>query len=275
MRGFNRPLWKGDFPIAGKSVLLHAEQGLGDTIQFIRYLPLIVARGGKVILRCPEELANLLASVPGIDRLILPKDPLPGFDVHCSLVSLPHLMQTTLDTIPANVPYLRADSAAVRDWRARIGDEHRRKVGLVWAGRPGHVHDRRRSMSLKSLEPLAGLQNTVCFYSLQKGDASLQAKGSPLEMRDWTHDLHDFAATAALIEALDEVISVDTSVAHLAAALGKPVRLLLQHTPDWRWMLDRNDSPWYPTVRLYRQPSPGDWSAPASRIWSELRGMDR
>jgi Tfp pilus assembly protein PilF len=269
---FREPQWDGA-DLNGRPILIYAEQGFGDAIQFVRYIPQVIARGGKVILRCPGELPRLFQQIQGVDRLILNDDPLPSFDVQSSLLSLPMVIGTRLENIPGNVPYLLAEPSLSEHWAQRLRNEARLKVGLAWAGKKGHIHDRRRSMSLAALESLAELKNSVSFFSLQKGEAASQAKDSPLEMIDWTSELHDFADTAALIDRLDLVITVDTAIAHLAGAMGKRVWVLLQQMPDWRWMLDRADSPWYPTMKLFRQSNPGDWSMPVGQVLQSLRGM--
>lgn len=272
-RGFDQPLWLGDFAIAGRTILLHAEQGLGDTLQFCRYASMVSALGAKVVLEVPAELMRLLATLEGVDYLIEQGQPLPSFDCHCPLLSLPLAFRTEIATIPGTTPYLFADAKASQGWAERLEKEagtsakNGLKVGLVWAGgnRP-HVaelrkNDARRSVTLDTLQSLLDVPH-VQFYSLQKGPASQQLKeADELGKRivDYTHELNDFADTAALVANLDLVISVDTSTAHLAGALGKPVWILNRLDTCWRWMLDRNDSPWYPGAQLFRQPVLGDW----------------
>jgi Flp pilus assembly protein TadD len=263
-RGFTAPMWRGE-PISGRTLMIYAEQGFGDTLQFCRYASMIEP-GATVVLEVQPPLAGLLASLPGSPRIVARGEPLPAFDLHCPLHSLPRLFGANLDTIPAAVPYLAADPARVAAWRGRLADLSGLRVGLVWAGdsradRPRlSAVDARRSTTLKALAPLADVSD-VAFVSLQKGPPSAQAAHPPVGMSltDVTAELSDFADTAALIENLDLVISVDTSVAHLAGALGKPVWLLNRYDTCWRWLLDRDDSPWYPTLRQFRQPSPGDW----------------
>jgi tetratricopeptide (TPR) repeat protein len=251
-RSFSQPRWDGS-PLAGQTILLHAEQGWGDTIQFVRYAPLVASRGGRVILECQPELIRLLGNLPGVDQLVPFGQPLRPFDLHCPLLSLPAAIGTTLNSIPADVPYLHANSA---NWRERLNViGNRLKVGLVWAGRPTHTNDHNRSMQLSHFSRLSEIPN-VAFYSLQKGPAAAQ---TGLELIDFTTELNDFADTAALVGALDLVIAVDTAVAHLAGAIGKPVWVLLPMCADWRWMTERSDSPWYPTMRLFRQTRWGDW----------------
>jgi tetratricopeptide (TPR) repeat protein len=261
---FTQPMWDGG-DLSGRTILLHAEQGFGDTIQFVRYAQLVKQRSGRVILAVPTELRRLMQGIAGVDQLIAHRDQRPDFDVHCPLLSLPLVMKTRLETIPAPIPYLRADRQLSSRWRQRLSGDDSVKVGLAWAGRPTHVHDHLRSIATALLSPLVEVPNAT-FVSLQKGrtDASLP-------ILDWTAELHDFADTAALIDNLDLVISVDSAMAHLAGAMGKPVWMLLQFIPDWRWLLDRSDSPWYPTMRIFRQPKRADWGGPLAQVIEELR----
>lgn len=265
-----RPIWDGS-DLHGKTILLNSEQGCGDTIQCMRYIPLIQQRGGRIIIGCHKDLARLLQRFPGIDRVISDIDPSLDFDVSSTMLSLPYLFQTTLQNLPATVPYLQADPADVTKWKARLASIPGQKIGIVWAGRPGHNNDHNRSMKLADFAPLGKVAGAA-FITLQKGAAAEQAKDPPagLNLLDWSTDLSDFADTAALIENLDLVLTVDTSVAHLAGALGKPVWVLLPFVPDWRWMLERTDSPWYPTMRLFRQPRYGDWQAVIRGVAAEL-----
>ncbi len=263
-RNFQQPLWNGE-SVGERVVLLHAEQGFGDTLQFCRYVPLAAERV-RVILEVPRPLVKLLSGMPGIEQIIALGDPLPNFDYHCPLLSLPRAFRTTLDTIPAATPYLAADPAREAYWRSRLSNLEGLRVGLVWAGNPRRhsvalaMADRRRSISLRHLEPLGTIPG-VSFVSLQKGDASAEVEPLRASMivHDWTDELDDFAETAALISGLDLVISVDTAVLHLAAALGKPVWLLNRFDTCWRWLLGRDDSPWYPSLRQFRQTEMGDW----------------
>ncbi|RFU46157.1 tetratricopeptide repeat protein [Paraburkholderia sp. DHOC27] len=272
-RVFAQPLWLGEFSLAGKTILLHAEQGLGDTLQFCRYAAKVAALGARVLLEVPAELMRLLTGLEGVGELIEQGQPLPAFDCHCPLLSLPLAFKTEVGSIPASTPYLSADKAASQQWAERLGGAtaqapHALKVGLVWAGgnRP-HVaelrkNDARRSIALDALRPLFDVPQ-VQFYTLQMGPAAQQLGDSPeLSARviDYTAYLTDFADTAALVSNLDLVISVDTAVAHLAGALGKPVWILNRFDTCWRWMLTRADSPWYPSARLFRQPALGDWT---------------
>ena len=273
-RGFEPPQWDGKQSLAGKTILLHAEQGFGDTIQFVRYASLVAERGATVVLEVQPSLKTLLAGLNGVSALVARGDSLPSFDLHCPLLSLPHAFATTLDSIPADIPYLRSPVAGLAKWSSRIGTLAGTKVGLVWTGSKGHKNDHRRSIALaRLLPPLAGAG--VSLVSLQKEvgaeDRALIARDGHLH--HWGDDIADFADTAALVSLMDIVVTVDTSVAHLAGALGKPVWILLPFAPDWRWMLQREDSPWYPTARLFRQSSLGDWDgviAHVARRLSEL-----
>jgi tetratricopeptide (TPR) repeat protein len=264
----SQPAWDGS-DLNGRRILLHAEQGMGDSIQFVRYLPMVKQRGGRITLACPKELIPLFNQLTDADQITAVDQPLPEFDVHCPLVSLPRVLGTRLETIPAEIPYLKADPPRSARWRERLPRDARRKVGLAWSGQPVHPNDLNRSMPLSALAPLAKLSG-VQFFSLQKGKAKEQTSKWPTELTDWTNELTDFAETAALVENLDLVITVDTAVAHLAGAMGKPVWLLLPFAPDWRWMLRREDSPWYPTARLFRQTTAGDWTEPVGRVIEAL-----
>jgi hypothetical protein len=254
----------------GRTILLHAEQGLGDTIQFGRYAPLVAERGGRVVISCPEELRQLLESLPGVARVTAEIEP-GNFDCHCPLMSLPAVFGTRVETIPAPARYLQAPAPLTDSWRNRIGYEVGMRVGLAWAGNPKHKRDRRRSISLAQLAPLSTAKG-VRFYSLQKGDAAGQAATPPDGMRliDFSAELRNLADAAGAVENLDLVISVDTATAHLSAALGKPTWVLVPFVPDWRWMLHRADSPWYPTMRLFRQRVPGDWNGLIGQITQAL-----
>ena len=266
-----QPLWDGA-DIRGKRILLYAEQGFGDVIQFVRYAPMVKGKGAEVILGCQKELKVLLKSVVGVSSVVAFGEPIPQFDLQCPLPSLPRLFSTTVDSIPSQVPYMHADIQSVSDWRHRLGiDTSSLNIGLVWAGSPGHLNDSNRSCPLNLFLPIACM-NGIRLFSLQKEIPERWASDSVTELNliDNTEDIEDFSDTAAIIMSLDLVISVDTAVAHLAGALGKPVWTLLPFAPDWRWMLNRDDSPWYPTMRLFRQPSPGDWESVISRVHNEL-----
>jgi tetratricopeptide (TPR) repeat protein len=274
-RQFGVMQWAGH-DLAGRRILLYAEQGIGDTIQFARYVPLVANRGGRIVLECQGPLARLLRPLKGVEQIILPNEPadreIGAIDTHCPLMTLPMVFGTTLDTIPNQVPYLHADAALVRHWRQRVGKlDGKLKIGLNWAGNPDQKGDRHRSTTLSKFAPLAAMGDAV-FVSLHKGTAGGQATKPPrgLKLVDWTDELSDFAETAALIENLDLVITTDTSVPHLAGAMGKPVWVLLPFAADWRWMMEREDSPWYPTMRLFRQKKPGDWAEVVRRVAQSL-----
>ncbi|HEY9907785.1 MAG TPA: tetratricopeptide repeat protein [Thermosynechococcaceae cyanobacterium] len=263
-RPFPQPIWDGS-PLKGKTILLHAEQGMGDTMQFIRYAKQVKQLGGQVIVECQQPLIRLLAGVAEIDRLIPQESPLPSFDVHASLLNLPHILGTALETIPAEIPYLFSQFTLTP---SLIPPSPQFKIGIVWTGNPSHKNNSYRSFSLEQVRSLSLPQTQ--FYSLQKGDAAAELQNSDLQIVDLSSHLEDFADTAAAIAALDLVITIDTSVAHLAGAMGKPVWVLLSFAPDWRWMVDRLDSPWYPTARLFRQPSPGDWQSVFTQVRTAL-----
>ncbi len=269
-RTLPQPLWKGE-PLQGSRILLHAEQGMGDTMQFIRYLPLVAARGaGKVVLEVQPRLHRLLAQTPGADCVISRDTSLPPVDWQCPLLSLPLALGTVLDSIPADVPYIHADAVQAETWRQRMPSDSLR-VGLAWAGNPLHPHEFWRSIPMAYLAPLTHLEGTR-FYSLQMGAPAKQLgeMGREVRLIDLQHEQNDFADAAAIVANLDLVISIDTSIAHLAGAMGKPVWILLSKSSDWRWMVDREDSPWYPTARLFRQSKLGSWQDVLARVGTEL-----
>jgi len=267
-RNFAQKQWTGSAELAGKTILVHAEQGFGDTIQFCRYIPRLAERAARVILEVQKPLRKLMSTLPGGAQIISRGDPLPDFDTHCPLLSLPLAFGTRLETIPSETPYLWAEQSKASAWRDCLGKHERPRVGIAWAGNPrkelpnASRIDRQRSIEFDRLGPI--LRVTDCeFYSLQKGDdAVAQLRDSTMRHRviDWTEDLNDFSDTAALIENLDIIIAVDTSIAHLAGALGKPIWLINRYNTCWRWMLDREDSPWYRTARLFRQDERRDWA---------------
>ena len=274
-RDFAQQQWDGS-PLHGRAILLHAEQGIGDTLHFIRYLPMVTQLGGHPIVECQPEVQRLLQMMAGSSPVLARGSPLPHFDVHCPLLSMPKSFGTTLASIPRNVPYLNAHPADVEKWRARLASRPSSlNVGLTWAGNPTKKDDQSRSMALAQFAPLAPVPG-VRFFSLQKGPTASQTQNPPLAMDliDWTDELNDFADTAALIANLDLVISVDTAVAHLAGAMAKPVWTLLPFVPDWRWLRQRHDTPWYPTMRLFRQPSIGDWHAVMRQAAQALTTMN-
>lgn len=270
---FPQPPWEGE-SLRGKSILLHAEQGLGDTIHFIRYAPLLQQQGARVIVQSQKGLIPLLRSCPGIDMLQEQGAIPPAYDVHAPLMSLPRIVGTRIDSIPANVPYLKAEPARIERWRAETARLQGFKVGLAWQGSPANQADRQRSIKLETFAPLAALPG-VTLVSLQKGVGSEQV--SQLRDRMQVIDYSDtldvdgaFLDSAALMQNLDLVIAADTAVAHLAGALGIPVWIALNYAPDWRWLLQRSDSPWYPSARLFRQTKLGDWEPVFQLMATEL-----
>jgi tetratricopeptide (TPR) repeat protein len=267
-RNFAQPLWLGSGDIAGKTILLHGEQGFGDMIQFCRYVPLIAERAGRVILEIPPPLRELMSTLPDTIQIISRGDLLPYFDLHCPLLSLPLAFRTEIKTIPSACPYLSASPQEISRWDTRLGP--RPRIGLAWSGRSTHQNDRNRSVKLRALLPL--LDADATFVSLQR---DLRPEDGVIlkDQRNIIHfgeELRDFSDTAALISNLDLVISVDTSVAHLAGAMSKPVWILLPFVPDWRWLLDRDDSPWYPTARLFRQDHTRVWDGVIERVQKAL-----
>ncbi len=266
------PQWKGE-PLRGETILLHAEQGLGDTLQFVRYAPLVAEHGGRVLVEVQPRLKRLLGNVPGVSRTFARGEPLPAFAWQCSLMSLPPAFATEVDTIPIRGPYVRPGEQEVEAARRRWSGAGLR-VGIAWAGNPQQRSDEQRSMPLHELLPLAGMSG-VSWFSLQMGPGveKLRRLAPEFPVVDACSTHQDFAETAALAATLDLVISVDTSVAHLAGAMGLPVWVVLPHLADWRWMDERGDSPWYPTARLFRQKTAGDWSAPVERMRQELQRM--
>lgn len=258
---FDSPPWLGETPLDGKTILLHFEQGLGDSLQMLRYLDLIAEQGGKAIVAIQRPLLPLVRGLPGIAHLMTEGDPLPAYDLHTPLMSLPLAFRTRPNTVPWRGPYLTAPPDAAARWNARLEALPRPRVGLAWSGNPRHMNDFNRSLALDRLQPL--FDTGAAFVSLQKeyrpGDRERLAA---LRVADVSADLRDFADTAGLISQLDAVVAVDTSVAHLAGALGKPVLLLLPFAPDFRWLNAGDRTPWYPSMRLLRQTAPGDWSGP-------------
>ncbi len=274
---FPRAPWDGS-SLAGRTILLHTEQGLGDTIQFVRYASLVKERGGAVLLRCSRALLGLLGSARGIDRLIPEESPLPAFDVDAPLLGLPKVFGTSLATVPAEIPYLFADPGLMEHWRRELDRYAGFRIGIAWQGNPKHNNDRRRSFPLTHFAPVAGLGG-VRLFSLQIGPGHEQL--SLLDDRFAVVDLgsrlgetaDSFMDAAAVMKNLDLVISVDSAVAHLAGALGVPVWVALPFAPDWRWLVEREDSPWYPTMRLFRQRRPGNWAGVFERIAGELQRL--
>ena len=275
-RAFAQPQWHGE-PEAGRTLLLHAEQGFGDTIQFCRYAALAAARGLRVVMEVQKPLVRLLGSLAGVDRVVARGEPLPAFDLHCPMLSMPLALGTTVENIPGASAYLRADGTQAAAWRRRLDamPEPGLRVGLAWAGSPrGQARecvatDRRRSLPPERLRPLFATPG-VQFFSLQKLGPEAP---EDLPLVHLMHEMDDFADTAALVANLDLVISVDTAVAHLAGALGRPVWLLDRFDACWRWLDGRRDSPWYPALHIYRQPQPGDWDAVLAEVARDLQSL--
>jgi tetratricopeptide (TPR) repeat protein len=269
-RNFTAPLWVGERPICGKTIVLHAEQGYGDTIQFVRYAPLVAELGAKVFLEVQPELVRLLSQISGVEAVVARGEPLPACDFHCPLLSLPLAFDTTLETIPGDVPYIRPGRAEIVAFE-RCLPSKRPRIGLAWAGRRSHKNDLSRSMSVQMLSPLLGISH-VQFVSLQHELCAEDERfvSDHPEIFRIGERLTDFAETAAIISLLDMVISVDTAVAHLAGALGKPVFVLLPLAADFRWLRQRPDSAWYPTARLFRQKSFDEWGEVIAAVQDAL-----
>ncbi len=266
-RSIGKPLWLGEYPIGRKAILLHAEQGLGDTIQFARYAPLLAEGGASVMLEVQSELKDLLSGLAGV-RVFARGEALPAFDVHCPLGSLPLALKTTLQTVPAGIPYLRASEERLAKWRPRLDVLPGKRVALAWAGNPNHINDRNRSIALARLAPLLSAPG-VSVVGVQRE----VPQGDRAALAGMTHlgdELADFQDTAAVLALCDLVISVDTSVAHLAGAMGRPLWVLLPFWPDWRWTLDGARSPWYPDARLYRQGADLDWDPVIARLRAKM-----
>jgi len=272
-RKFSVPLWTGIEPLAGKNILIHAEQGFGDTLQFVRYLPLLVERGAIVHMETQAALKSVLAEMKGLASLLEKGSSLPGtLDFHCPIMSLPLAFGTEVHSIPSQFPYLSVPATKQSQWKQRLEGLPRPRVGFAWFGNRAHKNDRNRSLPSDVAAELLR-QSPIPLICLQKG---LQASDDlalshSLNLHVLPDEIQDFSDTAAIVQLLDLVISVDTSVVHLAGALGKPVWALIPYAPDWRWMLDRNDSPWYPSALLYRQKRHGDWSGVISELGRDLR----
>jgi tetratricopeptide (TPR) repeat protein len=275
-RPFAQPQWRGE-ELSGRILLLHEEQGFGDTLQFCRYIPLLRQGGATLLVEARRELASLLgASFAAEGVTILPRAPdypgsagLPVTDYHLPVMSLPGIFGTRLETIPADIPYLRASPAKTDAWAHRLAALPRPRIGLVWAGNKAHSKDSERSIALALLEPLGRIPGAI-FLSLQQGDAAAEIPPPGLVLHEKIGALGDFDETAAVLGAVDLVITVDTAMAHLAGGLGKNIWLLDRHLPDWRWLLDRTDSPWYPTMRIFRQARPGDWGSVVAPVAAAL-----
>lgn len=272
-RNFHQPLWLGQEFIADKSILIYAEQGLGDVIQFCRYLSMIENLGAKIILEIPRSLMSLISTLKCGFSMVEKGHQIPPFDFQCPIMSLPYALKTTVKTIPSDIPYLFADSQKRSVWSKKLGTKSMLRVGLVWSGSATHYNDRNRSLELNLLQSLFDLP--VEFHSLQKeyGEKDELLLNQTTLLRNHQVEMVDFSDTAALVSEMDLVISVDTSVAHLAGALGKTVWILLPFAPDYRWMLDRSDSPWYPTATLFRQFAVGDWGGVINEIRNKLEEL--
>jgi tetratricopeptide (TPR) repeat protein len=268
-----RPLWTGNEPISGKTLLVIPEQGFGDFVQFCRYLPMVRELGANIVVEAKARLIPLLKTLPGEFVFIEAASPLPDFDFYCPIMSLPRAFKTRLETIPAKVPYLFADAVKRDLVLARLDAKSAPRIGLVWSGNPARQADRLRSIPLKQLEPL--LRQDFAFHCLQK-EISPEERALMDSFRLLAHagEQDDFSDAAALITCMDLVVTIDTAVAHIAGAMGKPVWILLPYMADWRWMLDRNDSPWYPTATLFRQKSAGDWDGVIDDVAARLRTRD-
>jgi Flp pilus assembly protein TadD len=270
------PAWQGEPDIAGKTILLHAEQGHGDAIQFVRYVPYAAAKGATVLLQAPSSLTTWFAGIGGVRAVFAPDESVPRFDLQCSLMSLPYALRDGLDRIPAAVPYLTVDVARVAAWRARLGPQQRMRIGIAWSGNSRHNNDRNRSIPLALLTRLLSHRD-IDFHVLQNDvqapDRALLA-GLP-QVHDHLEVLGDFANTAALATLMDLVLTVDTVFAHLAGALAVPTWVMLPWAADWRWMLGRGDTPWYPTMRLFRQRRQGDWPGVLADVARALDGRPR
>ncbi len=268
-RCFQQPLWLGTESLEGKRLLVHSEAGLGDVIQFSRYASLCAARGATVLLETHAPLVKLLSSLEGVSEVLANGTTLPAFDCHCPVMSLPLAFKTTLDTVPAPPTYLHSPPDEVAHWRSRLGKRQRPRVGLTWSGNPNNPIDARRSIVLA--EWVAHLPREFEYFRLQRDVREHDRKTlNSTDLIASVDELQDFTTTAALCECMDLIITVDTSVAHLSAALGRKTWILLAHTPDWRWMRDRLDSPWYPNVKLYRQRVAGDWQEVLARVVADM-----
>ena len=265
------PAWDGGNP-DGLRILVYGEQGFGDALQFCRYLPMLAERGATVSLHLPAPVAGLIGdSMPGIDVSSGPG--LPSYDCHCALLSLPHRFQTRLNTVPNPSGYLQARPETTARWATRLGTGDDLKIGVVWTGNPKHLNNRYRSTTAEALLPLLDIEGTR-FFSLQVGARHEElTRSSKGRVPDLSSELRDYSETAGAVANLDLIVTVDTSVAHLAGAMGKPVWVLLSAVPDWRWMLEREDNPWYPTMRLFRQRAPEDWAGVIERVAAELRAV--
>jgi len=261
--------------VRGKRLLIQGEQGLGDIIQFCRYLAQVKTLGAEIIFEVPESLIPLVSTMRCPMTVVAKGCPLPQFDAYCPVMSLPYVLKTTMETIPAEIPYLFAEESRVSKWQQRLGTNGKLRVGLVWSGSAAHKNDKNRSIRLEELLPLMDCRAE--WHSLQKEyrQHDIPVLNQNPQIHQHQDHLEDFADTAALIECLDLVISVDTSVVHVAGAIGKQIWTLLPYCPDYRWMLDRDDSPWYPTAKLYRQSKDEDWQSVVHQVLLALRALVR
>jgi len=267
-------IWDGE-PFSGRQLLITADQGFGDAIQMVRYLPAVKARGGRVILEASAALVSLFTDLAGVDELRVLSDVAvvaDDADLHLPLLGLPRAFGTDLTSIPAPIPYLRAQPERVERWRSRLQSPARLRVGIVWAGNPNHENDRRRSVRLEDFAALGGIDDIAWFGLQKERDEEFRSSGSFM-LDPLGAEIGDFADSAAILTQLDLVIAVDTAIIHLAGAMGMPVWTLLPFAPDWRWLLGRADSPWYPTMRLFRQPAAGDWASVFADVARELRSF--
>jgi len=273
-RDFNIPRWNGQ-PLDGRRILLHAEQGLGDTLQFLRYVPLVAQRGGRVFLEVYEPVRPLVDGLRGVERIILRGQSVPPVDTYCSLLSLPLVFRTDLDSIPANIPYLTVPEERLALWRRRLGPRRELRVGIAWSGNPLHRDDKRRSMPFSQFSVLTQADPRVSFHVIQADvrENEREELARLTHIHDHSALLKDFGDTAALLSLLDLVVGVDTSVMHLAGALGIPGWLMLMDVADWRWLLVRDDSPWYPSLELFRQPARYDWDSVLAKVAARMREM--
>jgi hypothetical protein len=273
---FQAPLWLGEYPVARKIILIHAEQGFGDTLQCARYVPLLAKMGAKIVLEVQPALRTLFESLEGVSKLLSRGELLPDFDLHCPIMSLPLAFKTEVSTIPADVPYLKVSQERIEKWRGRVPLGKKLTVAFAWTGSTGNEENGLRSIQIEKFTPLFA-DSDIQWISIQR---DLQPQDSEFlnahpEIKQFGADISDFADNAAIISQTDLVISVCTSAAHLAGALNRPFWLLSKHSPDFRWLLDRDDSPWYPSARIFRQPTFGDWDSVMAQVKNALAGLAR
>ena len=273
IRRFNQPLWLGNGTIKDKTILIYAEQGLGDVIQFSRYVKLLLAMGARVILEVPKTLVTIMTSIHPSVGVVAKGSELTHFDLQCPIMSLPLAFKTSVESIPNTTPYLYVNETLREMWAKKLGKKNRMRIGIAWSGSPTHVNDKNRSLPLKSFDSL--FQLPVDFYCLQNQvrEYDLEDASNYQNLFIHTNELKNFMVTAALMKEMDLIISVDTAVAHLAGSIHQPVMILLPFMPDYRWMLNREDSPWYPSARLFRQPAINDWATPIQNIKHKIEGM--